>query len=1129
GLHRIQQQAIEPILSGRDLIIQSATGSGKTEAVLAPCLEEIIASGREKSALYIVPTRALAFDIRRRFANILKERLGIHLAIRTGDMKTGGGGRPDIILTTPESLDVMLGSGNADLKAFILRVQTIIIDEVHPFVHQYRGQQLFWLMHRLQRRTRKPLQKIAISATIADPDEVYSFFGFQADYILLSENVSREIHPRLIHLKNDEDELISLFSDLSVEWKYNKILIFANSRGRCDKIFGLLNRQGAFKGNVLLHYSNLNTRERQMVEHKFRNQSRAVCIATSTLELGIDVGDVDAVLLFEPPDSVSAFLQRIGRANRRRNTIHFWGICRGELAGVQLLRFLALVRLAGEGRVESALSGKMPSVLSQQFISCLYEKKQLSLAALKDLFTTHLHGGNESEIEQIFSALLAKNWLKKSSHKGLFQGGYHYWKALLEYSIWSNFPENEDQYQLLVEKESVADIPKSVVKQLEPGDRVLLAGRRLKILWIDEDKSKRVVAEPCRNVDNKDLVWLGKGGHVTCEVAQAMQMVLKDQTGEQQGNGEIAGLFSRTRALLRQEFEIDSRAVILDNTIAVVRLPNGLYQYRTFIGAMGNLILATAAKEYFAELADRTAVQSDEMGLTCSRQIRFEKLNLPLTAGDFASWIRCHFKMMAAMYSMNTFCITLPVELLCLELTGFIQDSRLLDFFTLCKTGKSAIVEGDPANLNLKSALAPVKVMREIPSQSESLLELEKTSHPHKSPPLFHPDGIFQAKALSGTLVGEYFRHQQCHRWLCLQFYQLQGERGSPKETKTDSVSALRIAKGIAFEEKIIKHLHSRGKIRKSIPAQTANNDMRSLDERFRETVEFLQQLTREKESKKDISEGYIVHPVLHLYSAISLPEHKELPLSAIGIPDLIQLRTDRNKKSLFLRVGDIKSSTEPRYYQKWQVAFYAWILKQQKLVQCHVADSGFILTPSGDDELARRHIFDLAPYLASMEAVLTNIKHVLSCPPWKSFWQIKRHCCGCSAFSCCYEQAIDEEDIQFIPGISRDALLKLRSCGIRTLQQEIDFTDYATVFTAKQKHHLQSAMTALRHNTILLGGTDKRVGKTDLFPANISRIFVIHLVVEPVSAQTQTIGLVLHQKGHEPETFRWDAHTDSE
>ncbi|HDL98777.1 MAG TPA: DEAD/DEAH box helicase, partial [Desulfobacteraceae bacterium] len=119
GLHRIQQQAIEPVLANRDLIIQSATGSGKTEAVLAPCLERIIAANRSRAALYIVPTRALAFDIRRRFAGVLKERLGVRLAIRTGDMKAGGGGRPDIMLTTPESLDVMIGSANKDLQAFL--------------------------------------------------------------------------------------------------------------------------------------------------------------------------------------------------------------------------------------------------------------------------------------------------------------------------------------------------------------------------------------------------------------------------------------------------------------------------------------------------------------------------------------------------------------------------------------------------------------------------------------------------------------------------------------------------------------------------------------------------------------------------------------------------------------------------------------------------------------------------------------------------------------------------------------------------------------------------------------------------------------------------------------------------
>lgn len=346
GLHPVQQQAIEPVLANRDLILQSATGSGKTEAVLAPCLEGIIASDRIRAALYIVPTRALAFDIQRRFADVLKERLGIRLAaIRTGDIKTAGGGRPDIMLTTPESLDVMLGSGNSDLQGFLLRVRTIIIDEVHPFVHQYRGQQLAYLMQRLERRIAMRLQKIALSATIADPDEVGRFLDFRSDFVLLTENVRREIHPRFIHLKDDENELMNLLSDLSRKWKYRKILIFANSRGRCDKIFGLLNAQGAFKGSALLHYSNINTRERQIVEQRFRRQNRAVCVATSTLELGIDVGDVDAVLLFEPPDSVSAFLQRTGRANRRQKTVHFWGICRGEGAGEQLLRFLALIRI----------------------------------------------------------------------------------------------------------------------------------------------------------------------------------------------------------------------------------------------------------------------------------------------------------------------------------------------------------------------------------------------------------------------------------------------------------------------------------------------------------------------------------------------------------------------------------------------------------------------------------------------------------------------------------------------------------------------------------------------------------------------------------------------------------------
>lgn len=118
----------------------------------------------------------------------------------------------------------------------------------------------------------------------------------------------------------------------------------------------------------------------------------------------------------------------------------------------------------------------------------------------------------------------------------------------------------------------------------------------------------------------------------------------------------------------------------------------------------------------------------------------------------------------------------------------------------------------------------------------------------------------------------------------------------------------------------------------------------------------------------------------------------------SVFLIDLIQLTAEGEKDSFALQVGDIKSSVEPRYYQKWQVAFYAWLLHHlvdNKTGYAHitVADRGFILTPSGDGDLARRHVFDLKPYLASMAAVFENFKTVLASSPYCSFWQLQRHC----------------------------------------------------------------------------------------------------------------------------------------
>ena len=338
ALHPFQHEVIPSILQGHDVILRAATGSGKTEAVLAPCLERVIGSGRSEAILYVVPTRALAQDLRRRLESILHERLGLRLGIRTGDVKRLPAGQADVLLTTPESLDVMLGSPNREVQAFLQRVSVIIIDEVHQFIQGYRGQHLAYLLQRLDRRRRQRLQKIALSATLSGPEVICEALDLQPDTVFVSSPVQRPIQPHLVHLQHEDEELVALIDDLVQRFGHRKLLLFANSRSRCDRLFALLRQHGSLQQATYLHYSNLKPRQRQEVERQFQRRAQALCIATSTLELGIDIGDVDAVVLYEPPESATTFVQRLGRANRHTQTTVFWGICRGPRAGEQLLQ-----------------------------------------------------------------------------------------------------------------------------------------------------------------------------------------------------------------------------------------------------------------------------------------------------------------------------------------------------------------------------------------------------------------------------------------------------------------------------------------------------------------------------------------------------------------------------------------------------------------------------------------------------------------------------------------------------------------------------------------------------------------------------------------------------------------------
>ena len=667
-----QKQLIRPVLNGEDIILQATTGAGKTEAVLAPATEKLMMDRDHFTIIYIVPTRALALDMNRRVKLIYKT-LGLKSGIRTGDGKELRDATANLLIMTPESLDVLLGSQNQNNKYFLKHVRIIIIDEVHVFIHNDRGRQLSYLHRRLTMQSIGSLQTIALSATIDNSEDIMKLFNLKKPPFYYNKSVVKAMQPCWVHIQDEENEMPLLFDDLYHRWGCKKLLVFTNSRNKCERLFDILNQNGVFSKKVSIHYSNLSTQERKLVEKSFRDQKMGVCIATSTLELGIDIGDVDGVVLMGPPPSTMAFLQRIGRGNRRRQQNNFWGICYGQDAGLQLVRFLAFFELAKEHKVEKCFCLENYSVLFQQILSCLYAKKVLSKDSLKLLFKD-----KAEDLSSIFDHMLANNWLKLTKHSGIYDGGWRYFSSLKRRRIWSNFPPNYDEYEVILDHEKIAILPLSIVKQFDVGDIIKLTGKTLKILKINEKKTAfEVLVENSKQAASKELVWIGSGYPISFEVAQKMSIILQDNFTPQ-------GLLSRTSRLLKNERQKIAGSVEQANGILIHQLENGMYRYETFLGSIANYTLCHIIRSQFASKLDnlnKLFVNFDEIGFECNKMISFKSLKIPYTAQLFLEWISFHLYLFKDARSWNAWMHQLPEKYQQKEIISHFYDPRILEYF----------------------------------------------------------------------------------------------------------------------------------------------------------------------------------------------------------------------------------------------------------------------------------------------------------------------------------------------------------------------------------------------------------------------------------------------------------------
>jgi ATP-dependent Lhr-like helicase len=449
-LTEIQAQAIGPLLEERNCILVSATASGKTEAALAPLLERQFqrqprASRSALRTLFVVPTRALTRDLARRLEQPLS-KLALKLGVKTGDEPALKQGRPpDILLTTPESLDSLLANRPRLLKD----VRAVILDELHLYTDTARGDQLRVLMNRL-RRLRSyafkrgdaedaSVQFCALSATIDAP--LRTAARYFAEPALIESKGRRVIDEELLPLESLAS-LRNLFARLSARgWK--KVLAFCRSRAECEELAHHFHGTLPFADRVFAHHANLAARVRHHAEQRFAMLDAALCFATSTLELGIDIGDVDLIVLIGPPDNVSSFLQRIGRGNRRTGRANVACFYRNEREHALFRVFLRQAE-SGQSLLSDSDTPFRPSVVVQQLFSYLKQTRdgEIEPAPAYELF--HTPQGepllSARHYEQIIARLLDENYFAPARGAALKPGPK--WQELYERrAIYTNLGE----------------------------------------------------------------------------------------------------------------------------------------------------------------------------------------------------------------------------------------------------------------------------------------------------------------------------------------------------------------------------------------------------------------------------------------------------------------------------------------------------------------------------------------------------------------------------------------------------------------------------------------------------------------------------------------------------------------
>lgn len=596
-LRPLQKASIEPVRSGSDCLLIAPTAGGKTEAAIFPVLSRMVDEGWQGlSVIYVAPLKALLNDLLPRLEQY-SAWLGRRVALWHGDIGDGERRRilsdpPDILLTTPESLEAMLVSRRVEHHLFFRSVRALVADEVHAFAASDRGWHLVAVLERLQRLCGQRIQRIGLSATLGNPNDVLRWLqGSNADAgaparVVLGE-ASLPVDPEVtLDFVGSVDNAATVLSQMFLG---EKRLVFCESRSQAEELAFALRSN---RIDTYVSHSSLSVEERRRSERAFAEGRDCVIVATSTLELGIDIGDLDRMIQVDSPRSVSSFLQRLGRTGRRAGTVRNALFLTTD--NDTLLRAAGMLHLWGGGFVEPVVPPPSPRhIAAQQFLALALQEGRFAKLSWHEWWAgSRVMDGAEQVLEYLVAQeFLAADggWLFIGPRAEREFGRRHFLELL------STFIADLEMKVMEGRREIGSIAPLSLSSSVIEGRKpLLLAGRAWIVESIDWERHLVTVRE---DLAKGRARWGSEAMPELFEMVRARRDVLRGADPPVTLSQRAEARLGEVRTLRRTQVAEDGLVLERGARSSVLWAFGGLKAHATLLAALPEAVAETATAD----------------------------------------------------------------------------------------------------------------------------------------------------------------------------------------------------------------------------------------------------------------------------------------------------------------------------------------------------------------------------------------------------------------------------------------------------------------------------------------------------------------------------------------------------